>query len=267
MLIDLDRLRHCLGPVAHRLDVDALDSCASTSSLLLERTAGGAASGSVIVVDAQTAGRGRRGRVWLSAPEASLTFSLLWRFDSQTPLAGLSLAVGVAVARALASLGVAGVGLKWPNDILRREGGKGTGSWGKLAGVLIELSSDRRGVAAVIGVGINLAAPPDSAALDFPATGLAMAGAAPPERHVLLAALLSELVAVLDVFAGAGFAAFSEEWSRCHAFAGETVRVLEEQREVVLGVCRGADLDGALLVETRDGMMRCLSGDVSLRLA
>lgn len=267
MLIDLDRLHQCLGPVAHRLDVDALESCASTSSLLLERTTVGAASGSVIVVDAQTAGRGRRGRVWLSAPEASLTFSLLWRFDPQTPLAGLSLAVGVAVARALASLGVAGVGLKWPNDILLRSAGQGDGRWGKLAGVLIELASDRRGVNAVIGIGINLEVPPASDSLDFPAAGLGAAGGAGLDRHVLLAALLSELVAVLDAFAGAGFAAFAEEWSRCHAFAGETVRVLEDEREMVLGVCRGADLDGALLVETREGMMRCLSGDVSLRLA
>lgn len=262
-LIDLGRLRQCLGAAACRFDVDALDACDSTNSEAMRRAAAGVAGGTVVVADTQHAGRGRRGRTWLSAPADSLTFSLIWRFDPRaTALSGLSLAVGVAIVRALASLGVEGVGLKWPNDILRRD----TAGWRKLAGVLVELSTDRRGVAAVIGIGINLAAP--AGELDQPAAGLGDAGRPAPDRHVLLAALLAELAGVLDRFASEGFAAFADEWSAQHAFAGEPVRILEDARELLTGTCRGVDGEGALRVERADGRIeRCLSGDVSVRLS
>lgn len=261
-LIDLGRLRQCLGPAACRFDVDALDVCDSTNSEAMRRAAAGQASGTVIVADAQHAGRGRRGRAWLSAPADSLTFSLIWRFDPRaTPLSGLSLAVGVAIVRALVSLGVEEVGLKWPNDILRRD----AASWRKLAGVLVELTTDRRGVAAVIGIGLNLATP--TGELDQLAAGLGDAGRPPPERHVLLAALLAELAGVLDRFAGDGFAAFADEWSAWHAFADAPVRILEDGRELLAGLCRGVDREGALLVESAGRIERCLSGDVSVRLS
>lgn len=259
-LIELGRLRQCLGPAACRFDVDALDVCDSTNSEAMRRVAAGQASGTVIVADSQSAGRGRRGRSWLSAPADSLTFSLVWRFDPRnTPLSGLSLAVGVAIVRALATLGYADVGLKWPNDILRRDA---TG-WRKLAGVLVELTTDRRGVAAVIGIGLNLRAP--AADLDQPVAGLADACGPAPDRHVLLAALLGELAGGLDRFATDGFAAFVDAWTAGHAFAGETVRLLEDGRELLAGTCRGVDAEGALLIETDGGVERCLSGDVSVR--
>ncbi|HEX5801422.1 MAG TPA: biotin--[acetyl-CoA-carboxylase] ligase [Azospira sp.] len=257
-LIDPARLKPLLGTLAVRFDVDALAEASSSSDLLLERAAHGAGSGSVLVVDRQTAGRGRRGRQWASAPESSLTFSLLWRFDGGIErLAGLSLAVGIAVARALAALGVAGVALKWPNDVLL--------SGRKLAGILVELSSERRGMVAVIGIGLNLQSPPGEAALDVPAAALAEALPAVPERHALLAQLLLELAPVLDRFAGGGFAALRDEWLRLHAWQDQPVRVLRDGRVELEGRCRGADIDGALLVDTGAGVERCLSGDLSLR--
>lgn len=260
-LIDLARLRQCLGAAACRFDVDALDACDSTNSEAMRRAAAGQASGTVVVADIQHAGRGRRGRRWLSAPADSLTFSIVWRFDPRAiSLSGLSLAVGVAIVRALSSLGLADVGLKWPNDILRRD----AGSWRKLAGVLVELTTDRRGVAAVIGIGLNLVAPEGE--LDLPAAGLGDVGRPAPDRHVLLAALLIELAAVLDAFTADGFAAFADEWSAQHAFADEPVRILEDGRELLAGICRGVDREGALLVEVGGRIERCLSGDVSVRL-
>lgn len=260
-LIDLGRLCQCLGSAACRFDVDALAACDSTNSEALRRAAAGAASGTVVVADSQSAGRGRRGRHWLSSPAGSLTFSLVWRFDPQvTPLSGLSLAVGVAIARALTSLGCPGVALKWPNDVMRRE----VGEWRKLAGVLVELSSDRRGVAAVIGIGINLVAPP-AAAIGQPAAGLATDGRPAPDRHALLGALLAELASVLDRFAADGFAAFAGDWSARHAFADAPVSVLEDGRTVLAGTCRGVDAEGALLVEVDGRLERCLAGDVSVR--
>lgn len=257
-LIDPARLKPLLGPLAARFDVDALAEASSSSDLLLERAARGAGSGSVIVVDRQTAGRGRRGRTWNSAPEASLTFSLLWRFDGGVErLAGLSLAVGVAVARALSTLGVAGIALKWPNDVLL--------DGRKLAGILVELSSERRGMVAVIGVGINLLPPPSADTLELPSAALADALKPLPDRHTLLAQLLAELAPVLDAFATGGFNVLRDEWQAAHAWQNQAVSVLHDGRVVLAGLCRGADADGALLVETAHGLERCLSGDVSLR--
>jgi BirA family biotin operon repressor/biotin-[acetyl-CoA-carboxylase] ligase len=257
-LIAPARLKALLGTAAARFDVDALAEGSSSSDLLLERAARGAGSGSVLVVDRQTAGRGRRGRAWASAPESSLTFSVLWRFDGGIErLAGLSLAVGVAVVRALESFGVRGAALKWPNDVLL--GGS------KLAGILVELSSERRGMVAVIGIGLNLQAPPAEAVLDVPAASLADALPVLPDRHDLLAGLLLALWPVLDRFAGGGFAALRDDWLAVHAWQDRPVRVLRDGRVELSGLCRGADADGALLVETATGIERCLSGDLSLR--
>lgn len=264
-LIDPCRLQALLGAASGRFDVDALAECESTSSVLLERAAHGAPAGSVLVADRQSAGRGRRGRNWLSSPESSLTFSLLWRFDGGVErLAGLSLAVGVAVARALEACGAEGIALKWPNDILF----SASGADAKLGGILVELQADRRSMLAVIGIGLNLQLPAASAghaAFVYPVAALAEALPQLPDRHDLLAQLLIELATVLDVFSHAGFAALRDDWQACHAWQDRPVRLLRDGALEKEGICRGADADGALLIETATGVERCLSGDLSLR--
>ena len=259
--IDPARLDLLLGPLGERFTIEALAACDSTSTRLLERAQQGAAAGSLLVADQQTAGRGRRGRSWLSSPEASLTFSLLWRFDGAVAqLAGLSLAVGIAVARALVAGGVPGVGLKWPNDILL--------DGGKLGGILIELEATPGGMLAVIGIGLNLQLPASGeeeflhrpAALDQALSPL-------PDRHLLLAQLLIELAAVLDRFAERGFAALRSDWQAHHAWQGRQVRLLNGGLVDREGICLGADTDGALLLQTDFGIERCFSGDLSLRIA
>lgn len=264
-LIDPVRLQGLLAAARGRFDVDALAECESTSTLLLERAAHGAPAGSVLVADRQTAGRGRRGRHWQSDPESSLTFSLLWRFDGGVErLSGLSLAVGVAVARALEACGAAGVALKWPNDVLHLDAQRHA----KLGGILVELQGERHSMLAVIGIGLNLRAPAVPAAdLAYPAAGLAQALPELPERHDLLARLLIELADVLDRFGRDGFAALRDEWQARNAWQDAPVRLLHDGRVEKEGVCRGADADGALLVETAAGIERCLSGDLSLRAA
>lgn len=259
-LIDPIFLKARLADAAGRFDVDALDVCDSTSSEAMRRADHGAPSGSVIVADRQTAGRGRRGREWLSEPEASLTFSLIWRFPgSASRLSGLSLAVGLALARALEGMGARGVGLKWPNDVLLET----SEGFAKLAGILIELSSDRRGTLAIIGVGLNLL--PPAVVLPQPAAGLSQALGQAPDRHEVLAALLGQLVTILDGFTVNGFLGQKSEWLRYHAWQGRTVQVLGDGDRPVVGSCRGVDDDGSLLIETVDGIERVLSGDVSLR--
>lgn len=260
-LIDPDRLVAQLGSAGRYFSPEVLPECESTSTLLLERARRGAPSGTLLVADRQTAGRGRRGRLWLSSPEASLTFSLLWRFPGELArLAGLSLAVGVALVRALEQCGVSGLGLKWPNDVLL-EGGK-------VGGVLIELESEPASVLAVIGIGLNLQLPP-AGEDDFlsPPAALAQAVAPVPERHRLLAQVMIELQAVLERFADGGFAVLRNEWQARHAWQQRQVRLLNGTRVDRAGVCLGADLDGALLLRTESGVERCLSGDVSLRSA
>lgn len=261
-LIDPVLLKHRLGNLAGRFDVDALDECDSTSSELLRRAERGAPAGTVVVADRQSAGRGRRGRSWLSSPESSLTFSLLWRFaGNAADLSGLSLAVGVGLAQAMENLGASGVCLKWPNDVLLRSGD----DFAKLAGILIELSSDRRGTQAIIGIGLNLA--PPTGDLPQPAAGLSQACSPAPDRHAVLAAILGQLARVLDTFAVDGFSGLKMKWQAYHAWQDQAVQILGEGAEPLLGRCLGVDTDGSLLLETAGGIERIFSGDVSLRRA
>jgi BirA family biotin operon repressor/biotin-[acetyl-CoA-carboxylase] ligase len=237
-----------LGPLASRFDIDVLGECDSTNARLLARA--DAASGTVLVAERQTAGRGRMGRTWVSDPAASLTFSLLWRLPAGATPGGLSLAVGVAVAEALRGLGIEGIALKWPNDILRE--GK------KLGGILVELA----GNAAVIGIGLNLRLPeglPPEVSHGAAAIGAEL------DRNRLLAALLISLHGVLEAFGAGGFVALRNRWQALNAHTGAPVRVIGEFAVPVEGICMGVDVDGALLLETAVCVQRILSGEVSLR--
>ena len=193
-------------------------------------------------------------------PGAALTFSLLWRFEQgAAALAGLSLAVGLAVTRALEPCGVHDAGLKWPNDVLWR--GR------KLAGILIEMQGDMLGPsAAVIGVGLNCRLPaPLLARIDQPAVDVATAGGTAPDRNRLLAGVLIELDRILTEFAGAGFAPFRDAWQRCHVYQGKPVKIALPDGGIVNGTAEGVAENGALLLATHSGQLRLHSGEVSLR--
>ena len=250
--LDAGGVAEALGELAGVFSLEILPECDSTNSRLLDNPPPDDGRVHVLAAERQTAGRGRRGRVWQSWPGAGLTFSVLWRFAPAAHVpAGLSLVVGLAVARTLEELGVEGVALKWPNDVLIQ--GK------KLAGILVELSSGRgRGLAAVIGIGINLRMPAD-AAVDYPTgvTDLARCLASPPGPSLLR---------FLEIYASAGFPALRGAWQQRNAFADLPVRILGEAHELT-GTCVGVDDDGALLLQTPEGLRRVLSGDVSLRLA
>jgi BirA family biotin operon repressor/biotin-[acetyl-CoA-carboxylase] ligase len=229
----------------------------STSTALLELAATGAPAGTVLVAELQTAGRGRRGRRWLSTLGGALTFSLLWRFERPvSALGGLSLAVSVALLRALRDLGLEEIQVKWPNDLLWRER--------KLAGILVEVEGSDQ-AAAVIGIGVNLRLDErvrqhlDQAATDLLSAGF-QAG-----RNDLLATMLSHLADVLSVFAVEGFSPLRQEWERAHACAGQDVVVTMADRSRHPGQVVGVAEDGALLVRTGAGVRRFHSAEVSLR--
>src|SRR5450759_3336291 len=254
-----------LGRDAGQFDIEILPQAASSNTLLLQRAGldvanGGAPSGSVLAVELQTAGRGRMGRIWHSGLGSTLTFSLLWRFDcGLNALSGLSLAVGVAIARALNKLGAQGVQLKWPNDILTEQG--------KLAGVLIEAQGDMLGPSAVvIGIGLNCTLPASLVPqIGQPACALDEVCAAMPTRNQLLAVLLQELARVLQEFAQGGFAALREEWERYHIHQDMPIQLQMADGQTVNGIVRGVSASGELCLETAQGMRRFNSGEVGVR--
>ena len=249
-----------LGAAASRFSMELLETASSTNALMLERAAAGAQSGKVLAAEWQSAGRGRAGRAWHAGLGGALVFSLLWRFGQGAgALSGLSLAVGVALARGLNALAGRRFGLKWPNDIVAGDG--------KVGGILIELTGDMLGPStAVIGIGLNVRLS-DSvrAAIDQPATDIESVVEDRVDRNALLAGLLVELDRALTSFAADGFAPFRSEWEKYHAHQGRTVTMLLPDGRSERGKVRGVAEDGALVLDVRGGPKRFRSGEVSLR--
>ena len=237
--------------------VEVVEETGSTNADLLARAASLAAP-LLLVGRNQTAGRGRAGRSWLSSSEGSLTFSLAWKFDGGVQrLSGLPLAVGVALAETLDTLGVQ-VGLKWPNDVLR--------DGDKLAGILVETqAAPGGGVWTVIGIGLNLIMP-DELEARIGRSVASLPWLARMDRNELMAALLDGLAGALREFERAGFAAFSARWNRRHAWQGETVVILDGGQTLHEGAAAGVDDAGRLLLDTAEGRITVLAGDVSLRV-
>jgi BirA family biotin operon repressor/biotin-[acetyl-CoA-carboxylase] ligase len=231
--------------------IEVVAQTGSTNADLLARAAQ-LAGPTLLVAEHQTAGRGRAGRSWLS-----LTFSLAWNFGGALQgLAGLPLAVGVALAEALATLGVQ-VRLKWPNDLLK--------DGDKLAGILIETQAAPDATWAVIGVGLNLRMP-DELEAQIGRTVAAAPWLAQMDRDALMAALADGLAAALHTFGQAGFGAFSARWNRLHAYQGDTVTIVDRGTLLHEGVAAGVDDSGRLLLDTAAGRIAVLAGDVSLRV-
>jgi len=237
--------------------VEVVAQTGSTNADLLAR-ASILAAPLLLIAEHQSAGRGRAGRSWLSSPEGSLTFSLAWRFDGgPQALLGLPLAVGVALADTLGTLGQQ-VQLKWPNDVLK--------DGDKLAGILIETqSAPGGGTWTVIGIGLNLLMPDEmEAQLGRSAAG--MPWLARMDRDALMAALLDGLADCLREFTARGFAAFSARWNLRHAWQGETVVLLDGGVVRHEGRAAGVDDSGRLLLDTDEGRITVMAGDVSLRV-
>lgn len=244
-----------LAHAAH-VDVRVVAETGSTNADLLAAAAT-LARPLLLAAEVQTAGRGRAGRSWLSAPGSSLTFSLAWRFPrGPAALAGLPLAVGVALAETLGDLGVK-VELKWPNDLLK--------DGAKLAGILIETTTTPSGTWAVIGIGLNLALP-DALEAQIDRAVASAPWLARMDRNALLARLLDALAAMLAGFDAHGFAAFSARWNRLHAWQGHPVTLTDQGTVLHEGLAVGVDDAGQLLLDTARGRIAVVAGDVSLRL-
>ncbi len=258
--LDHEKVHATLSDNARLIQLEVLEIADSSNSILMQKAALGAHHGSCLAVELQTRGRGRRGRIWHTSLGGSLTFSLLWRFSQGASfLSGLSLAVGVALMRALEQAGIRDTHLKWPNDVLHQQQ--------KLAGILIELQGDMLGPStAVIGIGLNLKLTGQTRNnIDQAATDIATISPEPPNRNYLLALILNHLSDVLLQFESEGFGKLREEWSRHHFYQNRPVRMLLPDGSEYHGTVSGVAKDGALLVRGADGERRFTAGEISMR--
>jgi BirA family biotin operon repressor/biotin-[acetyl-CoA-carboxylase] ligase len=256
-------------PAQNRLrQVEVAWQLNSTNATLFERADLPPGRCDVLLAEVQSAGRGRRGRSWLAIPGGALCFSLGWTFG-QLPrdMGSLGLVVGVCVLRALrehvaaAALARSPVQLKWPNDLLCESR--------KLGGILIDMRAEAGGPSyVVIGIGLNVAlaeaARTRISALGTEPCDLLSLGVSPLHRNQVVVSLIQCLIRGLALFEHDGLKPFRDEWQRADALRGRGVNVTTVQ-DTTRGTARGIDLDGALLVETSQGLIRIVSGDVSVR--
>lgn len=262
--LDVDRIRGYLAGQAPGMATPLIvaGEVESTMVEIARAAAMGAPSGSACLAEHQRAGRGRRGRVWVSPLGANLYLSMLWRFTGGLgALAGLNLAVGVAVREALAILGVARAGLKWPNDVV--VDGR------KIAGVLVEAGGQWHGPChALVGVGVNWSMPQiAAAAIEQPWTDVRQAAGIPVSRNLGAATLLTRLQAALAGFEQVGSSVALEQWHDHDVLRGREV-VVHDADCTWTGVAQSVDAGGRLWV-LRDcaGLVSVAAADVSVRAA
>lgn len=260
-LLAADRIDAALEPRAKALiaSLEIHDQIDSTNRYLVECSQLGAPAGTVCLAEYQTAGKGRRGRQWVSPYGSNIYLSILWRFQQgPAAISGLSLAIGIAVIRALKQLQVNDVGLKWPNDIYSQ--GK------KLGGILVEVSGETDGpCSAVVGLGLNLFLPEDQAqSINQAWTDLSkVTGQDRLPRNRLAGILLNHLLPILADYESVGIKAYLDEWRSYDCLSGKNAVLFIGQQQFE-GIVRGIDDNGMLLIERPDGNVQTFaSGEVS----
>lgn len=231
----------------------------STSTRLAEESQTSTIAGRVHLAEVQLAGRGRRGRTWFSPLGGNLAVSL--GFASERPpaeLGGLSLVVGLGVVDALDGLGVDGVTLKWPNDLLL--------DGAKLAGILIELLQTPRGAEFSVGIGINVALPQAvRTSVDQAIADLSHGAGAAPDRSRLAGAVISSVVEFVLEFQRLGFEPFRAAFDARHHLLGREGTVITTGAELQRGEVLGVSASGGLRLRTAAGVREFHGGEVSLR--
>ncbi|OPA97651.1 biotin--[acetyl-CoA-carboxylase] ligase [Pseudomonas fluorescens] len=234
------------------------DSIDSTNAEALRLIESGGAAPFLVLAEQQTAGRGRRGRKWVSPFAQNVYYSLVLRIEGGLrQLEGLSLVVGLAVMQALREAGVQGAALKWPNDVL--VGRK------KIAGILLELVGDPADIChVVLGIGINVNMQ-KADEVDRQWTAVGLETGCPIDRNYLAARLSLQLRDYLGRHKASGFSALQEEWEQHHLWQGKAVSLIAGASQVD-GVVLGVDRQGALRLSV-DGVEKVYSGgELSLRL-
>ncbi|MFT6899434.1 MAG: BirA family biotin operon repressor/biotin-[acetyl-CoA-carboxylase] ligase [Paraglaciecola sp.] len=215
-------------------------------------------SGQACVAEAQTAGRGRRGRKWVSPYGASLYLSMYWPFaGGYQSIGGLSLAVGVSLSEALKKAGYDDIQLKWPNDIYAQ--GK------KLAGVLIEVEGQIGGACdCIIGIGLNMSLPARVEEIDQPWIDIARLNGPSVDRNKICALLLDEVTSSLHIFDQQGLIPFVQRWRALDVYRDQAIS-LTIGSKLIVGIGRGIDETGALLLQVDDKLHAYSGGEISVR--
>ncbi|WP_166226382.1 bifunctional biotin--[acetyl-CoA-carboxylase] ligase/biotin operon repressor BirA [Pseudomonas atagonensis] len=238
--------------------ITLLDSIDSTNAEALRAVSRGQSAPFLVLAERQLSGRGRRGRKWVSPFAENLYYSLVLRIDGgMRQLEGLSLVVGLAVMKALRKLGVAGAGLKWPNDVL--VGNK------KIAGILLELVGDPADVChVVLGIGINVNMQ-SADEVDQQWTSMRLESGQMCDRNILVAELSEQLQSFICRQQAEGFKVLRAEWEANHLWQGRTVSLIAGVNQID-GVVLGIDNQGAirLMVEGEEKVFS--GGELSLRL-
>ncbi|MBO6558402.1 MAG: biotin--[acetyl-CoA-carboxylase] ligase [Pseudomonadales bacterium] len=256
-LLDPKRILDAAGNEPLSLEIHRV--IGSTNDTVMQRLSDSGCHELLCTAEMQTAGKGRRGRSWVS-PFGRNIYVTYGRFLQRelSELGGLSIVVGMQAVDTLRDFGLEGVGLKWPNDILL--------AGGKLGGILVELKpQEKRGIGIAAGMGINfMLSAQDVGQIDQ--AWSVIGERAVVSRNQFLGAFTAKLTSALRLFNAEGFEPFVEIWHRYDAYPGEIVRILRGQSEFE-GVNAGIDGEGNLLLQTDEGLQSHNAGEVSMRTA
>lgn len=263
-LLDSDKILASCGKTAACISkLDIFHSLPSTNSFMLDQVTPEFRQPrdgfNICLAEMQTSGRGSRGRNWISPFGHNVYMSVLKEFPGGAKsVGGLSLAIGLGLARTLMRFGVADIGLKWPNDLLIRSK--------KVAGILLDIKGEAFDACyVVIGIGVNLkVSATQMAMVEQPWTSMIDHGFKIEKRNEFVGALIASTVDVIDQFQRTGFEKFVAEWSSLDLSRGRQIE-LRSRAGTYSGIGAGVDKGGGLLVQTARGVELFESGEVSLR--
>ena len=231
-----------------------LDECDSTSLHLMRQCkAGNPVHAQAVLAIRQTHGRGRQGKSWVAPVGTTIPISLAWAFDlPAAKLSALPLVVALAVWQVLTTLDVPAQ-IKWPNDIVIEQA--------KLGGILVETLQTGTKSVAIIGIGLNLAAP-----VIQEQNALGIWDYAPQcQPNYLVSLLLLALNHALNEFSTHGFSMFKNAYIQANRDLNKPVVLWQGQNILAQGVVEGVDEGGALILRTEQGLQKFISGQISLR--
>ena len=258
-LLDKTKITQALNNGLSSIPVEVHSVIDSTNNYLLRRIPHQVKQGQICVAEYQDAGRGRRGRQWISPFGSHIYMSMYWCIEQGISAAmGLSVVAALAVSDAIKQLYNVNVELKWPNDIYAN--GK------KLAGILIDLEGQALEAShSVIGIGLNINMPAKSAEnIDQPWTDLQSNVSDKIDRNQLVSTLINCLLTRLEQHKESGIVTMVDDWLKQDVYINKPVRLITGEKET-LGICRGINTQGALLLEVDGQVKPIYGGEVSLR--
>ena len=255
-LLNKDSILSLIGH-KHQENIDVFTIIDSTNTFIKQNLQA-LPQGYMCLAEAQTSGRGRRGKTWVSPFGSSIYMSMAWTFSGgYQSMVGLSLLVGIGINRVMQKLGIHDCKLKWPNDVYHNNK--------KLAGILIEVEGQVGSDAnAIIGIGINVDLPKNISGIDQPFTDIKEILNRSLDRNELIAMLFSTLTDMLKEFESCGLRPFMEEWKKADLFYNQYVYLVSGNNQIH-GVSKGINESGALLLENSGGITPHHGGEISVR--